>query len=136
MYFKSEPGREQLGSYYQLKINYLWPFLYSVFFFFWLHVYISDCILRRIAWLNQKEKKSTVRSFITYVGLQQLSSLTENAAVILLDREWLLVNIKKIYKTCLNCDYLLYLWLRFKYLSNFKKLNFELITFKSQFKKL
>lgn len=126
MYFKSEPGREQLGSYYQLKINYLGPFFVQCIFF-WLHVYISDCILRRIARLNQKEKKIYGRSLITYVGLQQLSSLTENDC-------WFIY--KKIYKTCLNCDYLLYLWLRFKYLSNFKKLNFELITFKSQFKKL
>lgn len=59
MYFKSEPGREQLGSYYQLKINYLGPFFVQRIFFL-LHVYTSDCILRRIARLNQKEKKSTV----------------------------------------------------------------------------
>lgn len=61
MYFKSEPGREQLGSYYQLKINYLWPFLYSVFFFF-------DCMCtNRIVFYGElhdfprnKKKKSTV----------------------------------------------------------------------------
>lgn len=69
MYFKSEPGREQLGSYYQLKINYLGPFFVQCIFF--------DCMCTyRIVFygelhdLTRKKKKST-----------------RTAAVILLDRE-------------------------------------------------
>lgn len=77
MYFKSEPGREQLGSYYQLKINYLGLVLYSVFFFYCM-------CTNRIVFYGElhdfpRNKKRNLRSIINYI--------CRTAAVILLDRE-------------------------------------------------
>lgn len=77
MYFKSEPGREQLGSYYQLKINYLGLFLYSVFFFT-ACVQIGLYFTVNCTTSPEIKKEIYGRSLITCVELQQLSSLTEN----------------------------------------------------------
>lgn len=77
MYFKSEPGREQLGSYYQLKINYLGPFFVQCIFFLTACVHIGLYFTENCT-TQLERKKIYGRSLITYVGLQQLSSLTEN----------------------------------------------------------
>lgn len=59
MYFKSEPGRGQLGSYYQLKINYLVPFFVQCILF------LTACSYRIVFYgelhdFLRKKKKSTV----------------------------------------------------------------------------